>query len=384
MKKITKILAGFLLLLGCSIFSLPLLSNVNTTIASRESESLCRTLSLEQSDVMDALQNLKAFLATDHHLDFEILTGGAFNPPALVSRWDSSNKVPLGVVKLEQEALQAAMRMKTLDTMRNQGCDLLPRTLQSPKGEYLANLGGRWYSCMEYLIAEEKPFISFEEMLRLTSKFHTYSKTCCLTESHFRRTLDYFLEVCSAISDPNPQLMQWDPSIFNTIAWENSVQCTQYLTSPLFRKIYDSLPMQLIHGDIAPHNVIFSSGKPFLIDFESMRMDIRLRDFATFSAEYFLDQFLDLSEKDQLIPYIQENYGELEAIEKDYLPFIVLLERCAALAWRLQVLAQAMSTQDAQKMQELHLHILITLDQINKICRLPAIQSQIFNVEMEE
>lgn len=332
-------------------------------------DSLCKMISLEKADAQSALYNLKNFLNTEEDLSFEKLKGGAYNAPILVFISAGHHKISLGVLKHEQDSSLAEKRMHALDEMIKNGFEHFPRILRDKAGEYLVNLGGEFYSCIEYLEPDSNQPLSFEEMFKLTSNFHAYSKNIHLTEAHYKRTLDWFCESSSSITNLDPKLMQWDPSIFKTDAWEECVQCSHYFISPSFREIYDNLPALLIHGDITPNNIIFSGGQPFFIDLETARTDVRLRDFAVFSGGVFLEQYLTLLEEDKLFSCIQANYGDLENEEKEYFPLIVLLERCGVLAWSLQVLKQSLYDQDLQKAQMFRDIVTNTIREINEMCK---------------
>ena len=134
------------------------------------------------------------------------------------------------------------------------------------------------------------------------------------------------------------------------------------------------MPVQVIHGDIPPKNIVFSSGHPFFIDLESMRTDVRLRDFATFSRGVFLDHFLSLLEENKLEDCLSSNYGKLEKIEITHLPLIILLERCGTLAWSLDELAKALFQQDVEQIHRFREMAVDTIQEINKLCEVVLIR----------
>lgn len=323
--------------------------------------------SLVQMFAQEADQNLQAFFRTKKPLYLEKFPEGSFNPPSLVYSLEESIRVPIGVIKFEKDKASAEIRMQILDDLIHRGCSLIPHVFRGKDGNYLLELQGKYYSGIEYLEQEKRP-ISFEEMLQLTSQLHQTTKEIHLPLSGFRKTLDWFTSMSQGILELSPALKKWNPSLFTTSSWEECVRSANYFISPEFRAIYDQMPMQVIHGDIVDHNIIYTKEKrSYFIDFESMRTDIRLRDFATFSSVNFLDQFLTLVEIRQLENCLRTNYGELEDIEVTYFPHIVLLERCCALAWAIDELAKALAKQDEKQLALFSQRTAEAISQIHRI-----------------
>jgi thiamine kinase-like enzyme len=338
-----------------------------------ELESFCKVMSLEREEALPALRNLKVFLNTEGYLNFEKLDGGDNNAPILIFKLIDFNKIPIGVLKREPNSLRAEKRMTALDEMRSNGFEQLPYILKDIKGNYLVKLGEASFSCIEYLEPDSDQSNSFEQMFMLASSFHAYSKKSSLTEELRSKSLDKYSNENTSRLDR--ELLKWNPSIFETGAWQNCVKCASYFTSQEFLKIYNSLPSQLIHGDITPNNTITSKGKSFFIDFDSVKTDIRLLDFATFSGWSFLENYLTLTENDKLLSCIQTCYGNLEEMEKDNFHSIVLFRRCYVLEWSLSELKQALDCKDLKKEQQFGSILQGTIREINEICkRIPQIK----------
>ena len=208
--------------LSCASISFPL--HGITLPSSQDSENLdqiesvSKAFLLEEANAPAALQNIKTFFNTNKALYFKKLSEGSFNPPALVFYLDGNDRVPLGVLKFEQDRTSAEKRTQMLDDLIERGCNLIPRALRSEKGECLVDLGGKLCSCIEYIEPDDKRLLSFEQMLQLTSKLHAGIRESQLAESHFRKTLDWFSDVSHIILNVDPQLMEWDPSIFTNLS----------------------------------------------------------------------------------------------------------------------------------------------------------------------
>ncbi len=338
-----------------------------------EVESLCKVISLERKEALPALRHLKDFLNIEGTLNFEKLNGGDCNTPILISKLTDFNKIPMGVLKHEPNSVWAEKRMKAMDEMRSDGFDQLPFILKDIKGNYLVKLGEAFFSCIEYLEPDSDQSYSIEQMFMLTSSFHSYSKRSSFTEALMTRALDTYCN--ENISHLDEKLIKWNPSIFESEAWKDCVKCAAYFTSQDFLNIYNSLPKQIIHGDITPNNTVISRGKFFFIDLDKVRTDVRLFDFATFSGWSFLEEYLTLTENDRLFTCIQTCYGPLEQVEKDYFHIIVLFGRCGVLEWSLRELKQALHVKDLKKEQRFGYILKGTMREINEIIkRIPQIK----------
>ncbi|MBA3284874.1 MAG: hypothetical protein H0U27_07420 [Nitrosopumilus sp.] len=345
------------------------LNPLQFTSEKAELESFCKVIPLEREEALSALCNLKIFLNVEGSLSFEKLNGGDCNAPILISKPSDLNKI--GVLKHEPKSLWAEKRMKALDEMRRDGFEQLPNILKDIKGNYLVKLGEASFSCIEYIEPDSDQSSSFEQMLMLASSFHAYSKRSSFTEELLSEET-YSNDNTSHL---DPELIKWDPSIFETEAWKVCVKCAGYFISQKFLKVYNSLPRQLIHGDITPNNTITSRGTSFFIDLDKVKTDVRLLDFATFSGWSFLEQYLTLVENDKLSSCIQTCYGDLEEVEKEYFPIIVLFVRCGIIEWSLMELKQSLYDKDLKKEQQFGNILKGTIREINEICkRIPQIK----------
>lgn len=338
-----------------------------------EIESFCKVVAVEEEEALAALQNLKLFINSEDSLSFCKLRGGDCNAPILISKLVNFDKIPLGVLKYEPDISWAEKRMKALDEMRKNGYDQLPQILKDIEGNYLVKLGESFFSCIEYFEPDSDQSSSIEQMFMIASRFHTYSNRSSWTEELRSISLDNYSNENS--SNLDLKLIQWNSSLFKTEAWQNCVKCAQYFTSQSFLKIYNRLPVQLIHGDITPNNTIISQGRSFVIDLDKVRTDVRLLDFATFSGWSFLEQYLKLTEEQKLFSCIQMYYGNLEVAEYEYFSLIVLYVRCCVLEWSLRELKHALNNDNVEKEQQFAKIFKDTIKEINEIYkRIPQIK----------
>lgn len=330
-----------------------------------EIDSICCALGLDVNEAYASLQNLKLFLNINDHLSFRILKGGSCNAPIVISRISYSQVIPIAVLKLEPKREWALLRLKALEEMRENEFYEIPNIFISSSGEYLVQLGDDFYSCMEYIEPDENSSLTFENMVSLTRRFHMYSYSCLTEQALTLRTLDTHSTL--NILQLTQELYRWNPSIFFSDSWDICVKCAQFFNTPTFRHIYDRLPTQIIHGDLTPNNVVVSKGHSYLVDFEMLRTDIRLLDFAFFTGWSFLDRYIDLIKNDQFGLTLQFCYGSLEDIEKQYFHLIVMFGRCGVLDWALSELKQALYENDLEKQQKFQGIVERTIHEINTI-----------------
>lgn len=326
---------------------------------------------LLKGDVLANLYNhqtsIRKLFNVDGYLKFEKLTGGIVNAPVYVFQTD---KTFAGVFKYEKNPSFAEKRLRAIAEIKESGFEHLPCILKNKNGEYLTKLGKTTYSCIEYLEpdsnqTELQKQLSFEDMLVLTSKFHTYAKKNSLANDLRKSKLDQYLARMFYFSDPC--LLQWDLSLFATNSWKKISEIASYFSSELFQEIYRRLPTQLIHGDNAPTNLIFSKGKPFFIDLDAVRTDIRLLDFAVFTGWNYLEKYVELVKENRLLSCIETHYGNLEEIEKKHFHTIVLFRQMEFLAWILKMLKQSLSDQDKEKLKEFKELFIRHVKQINQM-----------------
>ncbi len=168
----------------------------------------------------------------------------------------------------------------------------------------------------------------------LASRFHSCSKSSNFKNELRSPSLERYSIKNS--TDIAPELRKWNPSLFESDAWKNCLKCAAYYTSPSFHDIYEQLPTQVLHGDIHHNNIILSKGKYFLIDFDRVRTDVRLMDFALFLGWTHIDQYIQLTQEGKLFSLFQSCYGSLEDIEKQNLALIISFRRCCAMEWALE------------------------------------------------
>jgi len=360
-----------------------------------EMDSFSEVFPQTRMDATCFLRAVKNLLNLECEVRLEKLPGGDCNQAILISKMTDSLKIPFAVLKREPNGQWGEKRMRALDEIRMNGFDQLPKIFKDQNNRFLFEVDQNWFSCIEYIKPDRDQPSSLEEMFMLTSDFHKYARTSSLTQELRSSLLDSYSTEYSTNLDP--EVTKRYSAIFEPNSWEICVKCAEYFKSDAFRKIYEMLPKQVIHGDITPFNTIVSGEKPYLIDLDTARTDIRLYDFATFLGwnflssyisieesdkllgKNFLDRYLSLEENSKFSSCIQTCYGGLEEIEREYLSLIVLFGRCNVLHWMIKELKEAIQNKDVQKEQRFASILPGAIREINELYhRIPKIKEIVY------
>lgn len=108
-----------------------------------------------------------------------------------------------------------------------------------------------------------------------------------------------------------------------------------------FGKILKNLPVQVIHRDSNPGNIIVAEDKWGFIDFELSERNIRIFD-PCYAATAILSESFEFGNESKLAKWIQiykniiygyDDVVKLTAAEKKAVPYVVLSNQLIALAW---------------------------------------------------
>lgn len=284
-------------------------------------------------------------------LVFEELKGGVVNPPLLVS---SEEGAPKGVLKgVSQDKESAAFCLKILSEIRESGFSHLPQIFKNKEGAFLTDFRGRLSYFMEYLPPDHAP-ITTREMLEVTGEFHRV--TCHLEELPFLKKTKWeeFVGRISCFDDP------WfainSPQIFSGYKWGKIRELGHYFASESFKKIYESLPKQLVHGDNNQTNVVKSGGNLFLVDFDALRVDTRLIDLASYFRYGGFEDYMRFVKDDELNKIVNNFYGVhagvLSPLEESALPSIVLFSHVEVVSWLMERLKYAAINHDRPMVEQ--------------------------------
>lgn len=333
----------------------------------------CKCLSICQAQYNDMYGDLYAYkellkdlFACNEDIYFEILQGGTVSP-VHIYRVVDTKKISLGVFKEVKDITFTQKQMQILVEMRKLGFGQAARILESKNGESVITLGKHSYYGMEYLGGDQSDsLISFEEMVQLTAEFHLYAKRCAIPNDFQRNKLEECRRCVTYLTDP--ELKKWEPMLFKIKEWDIIVNLGKYFASSSFEALYRLLPTQIIHGDIHRENLIVSQGRPpCFIDFDTVKKDVRLLDFAIFSGWHCIDTYMKLLQKGQLFSCIVTYYGELESIEKEYFHTIVLYVWINLLAWALGMLKEYIANKDQDHIEEYRDFIMNATKDVQKL-----------------
>lgn len=335
-----------------------------TVVASNAQASLAWT-----DDVLEDLKNHQQKIEQLFDvisLSFEQLPG-CHNAPVHVFHGRGNNRKSLGVFKREKSFSFVEYQMHALAEIKV-GFGHLPKIVRNRAGQYVTKLGENFYTIIEYLKPdpnheERVQNFSFNEMVSLVKEFHNYSERSSYAHQLAKSSLDRCLSDADYFSDH--ELISWLSTFCSSNEWERVKELHNYFVSASFREIYNSMPKTVLHGDFHLANIIFSQGKPFLIDFEAMRYDVRLWDFAPLCCgRAFVKHYLTLLKTKELFPLIEAHYNPLTTVEKEHFHDIILLRKMYLIGRYLHISKEALIRKDIARLDCLRSKIAAKISEI--------------------
>lgn len=302
---------------------------------------------------------------------FKKMQGGIVNPPIVVLTGEKGKNTPIAVVKAEKgrEDL-AAIRLKILQNMKSNGFTYLPEVFRNINGKNLTKLEGQPFYFIQYIHAD-KTAISFDLLLTVTGDFHQHAKNNSHATQLKNAKLDEYISRSECFSDP---WFQTEYSLFRDADWREIVKLSQYFNSAKFRRIYENLPTQLIHGDNNQTNILLSNKIPYFIDFDSFRLDVRLLDIVSYFRYGGFDRYLELSKSGELFTSIDATYGKstekLSTEEKASFHLLVAFSHIEFMSWALMKLKNAQIQQNKIKKGEFYQFLKLYKAQMSEVIKL--------------
>lgn len=301
-------------------------------------------------------ETISKYFCLEGPLFLKPLLGGISNAPVCVFEKTNGEEIPFGVLKRERKEDQFAInRFLFLEQIKNQGFQGLPKIIKNMEGGYLTNINGSKYYCFEYLSPDAKEEnLSFSFMLAFMGKFHAISANLPNANQLTERQLDHFKRRHPFFR--NQLLKERDPLLFENSVWQQIVDLSDFYASSEFEEIYNSLPMQIIHGDVHTGNIIKSNNEFYLIDFDLMRYDIRLWDLSCCISFSFFDEFFEMYKNGTIDSFITSHYEldniNLENCEKTYLCEIVKFRKLEVMSWFLEMMYRGLVDQNQTQVEQ--------------------------------
>lgn len=292
------------------------------------------------------------------NLVFKDLQGGIVNPPVVVLSGENEKRATLGVFKAQiGNESTATVRLKALEKIKLNGFIHLPTIFKNHEDQHLTKIENVFFYFIQFLQPDSSSIV-FEQFLRLTGDFHHLTKEIPPSNQLKSAKLDEYRSRSSNFLDP---WFQTYDSMFQDTSWKVIVKLSQYCHSEGFRCIYQNLPTQLIHGDNNQTNILLSNQIPYFIDFDSLRIDVRLLDIASYFRFGGFDQYISLTKSGELLSYINATYGtnagKLTKDEEIYFHWIVAFSHIEFLAWAMGVLKKAVLQENHNKAKEFYTYI---------------------------
>lgn len=302
---------------------------------------------------------------------FKELPGGMVNPPIAALSIKDEKQQYLGVFKAVKDNLKVAhLQLKIIESMQSNGFKHFPVIFKNKYNELLTKIESVFFYYISFLEPDNAK-ISFEQFLLITGHLHEKAKKNLhhnellspkLNEYQLRSHV--FVDSCFENYDP----------IFKDLIWQEIVSLSQIFLTEGFKYIYENLPRQLIHGDNNQTNIIMSNEIPYFIDFDSLRIDARLLDIASYFRYGGFDNYIQLTRSGELFNYVNSTYGKntshLTNVEKIYFHWIVAFSHIEFVSWALVKLKKAILSTDKEKAKEFSSYIKVYIDQLREILKI--------------
>jgi Ser/Thr protein kinase RdoA (MazF antagonist) len=299
------------------------------------------------------------------------LLGGIVNAPIYVFTEKNGTEFPLGVFKKERHnATFANQRLQFLESMKKDGFPHLPTIIKNVNNQYLTTIDGATYSCFEYLFPDPSPQkkpISFSVTLQILGQFHAAAQK--LPDAEALYWSNRYIKRAHYFSDE--VLKELKSNLLDTPVWKQITRLSQFFATDEFVNIYNSLPRQIIHGDVHSNNILLSNKIPYFIDFDEMHYGVRLWDFASCILFDFLEEFLIMYQNGTLLSFIESNYEisgiRLNELEKKHLLEIVLFKQIETMAWEIETLKSAFMNHQSERFAQFEKHLTKSVSRLEKL-----------------
>lgn len=335
-----------------------------------ELESFCEAFSFKINDGFYFLNNLKKFLNTNESLKFEKTNESDPNSSIIVSQV-INGKSNFSYI-LKQVSLISQKRLNAIEEMISNKNDHFIPIIKDAENNYMILLGESLYLSFEYLKPDINSVHTLEHMFIWTANFHEYSEKYFFNDENELNSLQIYLN--QAYFNINEEIVQVNPTLFKSKEFELTLKFAKYFSSESFFKIYNSLPTRFIHGNISPSNIILNKSKFYFFDYEKIRNDIRLLDFAKYCGSDFLEKYLDLSKQNKLFLCLNVCYGSLDPIEIQYFHLITMFGRCFLFNQFLGELESALNNNNFKKVEELNHFLEKIIKEIISLYTIPQLQ----------
>lgn len=212
-------------------------------------------------------------------------------------------------------------------------------------------------------------------MLEAIGKFHAFSRYCSHAQELRVDVMENYKNRLSYFSDS--LLKEYDPGVFDTEIWKQIIMLSEYYASAHFEKIYNTLPMQIIHGDPHYKNFVISNGNSYFIDFDLMHYGTRLWDLSCCITFAYYSDFLEMIENGTFFSFLESSYGkagiELEDSEKRYFIEVMKLRELEGGSWVLEQMRQALNDHNTERYEMFREYLLRKIIKLEKLINLQAL-----------
>jgi len=306
--------------------------------------------------VVEGASSLARSLSTAYDISVFRLTplaGGVGECPLLVEGGTKEYPIFHGVLKAMNQAEVERQNILSIILLSQSGFLQMARPIPTSVGAWTHGFEGKTYYFSEYLAPDPSSSPpAWNQIVRMLALFHTRARSIGPLTPHVTKMQEFLPRISQLEKSGWPDV---GLGFFEGARGERLLRAIRYFSSQDFGKKYHLLPRQVIHGDAHIGNTIVKGGVCHLLDWDSLKEDTRLIDFATYFRNGYFEKAVDILSSSEAFQAMLQEY-EREGLaftpeEKNLFPQIILFSQVEGMVWCLLEWKNAMEQKNEPRMK---------------------------------